>query len=270
MKAGKWWALQSFLSCYIWNGVLIGFLFVISIQMLHGYHQWFMELMASTDGKLPESLKAGLLEMEKLLQQTSYLMPFVILGSGALFTTVLWLFLLLQGRGLARRAAIQSHPQAERTVPKAGGPGELKQKKETSTAAPIPEASPSPRAAIQMLAILQREGRLIDFLQEDLSDYDDAQIGAAVRSIHQNCKKDLEAHMELKPIIDEEEGSRVTVPQNFDPNAIRLTGNVTGEPPFNGALRHRGWRAEKVSLPITAHKDKAHWIIAPAEVEIGD
>ncbi len=269
MKAGKWWALQSFLSCYVWNGVLIGFLFVISIQMLHGYHQWFMELMASTDGKLPENLKAGLLEMEKLLQQTGYLMPIVTLGSGALFTTVLWLFLLLQGRGLARRAAMQASPileKKESTASKSDRPLDIKQKKES----PVSVEPPTPQAAIQMLAILQREGRLIDFLQEDLSAYEDAQIGAAVRSIHQNCKKNLEAHMELKPIIDEEEGSRVTVPQNFDPNAIRLTGNVTGAPPFNGALRHRGWRAEKVSLPITPKKDKDHWIIAPAEVEIGD
>src|SRR5207253_6846543 len=36
-------------------------------------------------------------------------------------------------------------------------------------------------AAVQLLAILQREGRLLDFLQEDVDGYADAQIGAAVR-----------------------------------------------------------------------------------------
>ena len=94
-----------------------------------------------------------------------------------------------------------------------------------------------------MLAILQRQGRLIDFLQEDLAPFEDAQIGAAVRSVHAGCKQALDEHIQLEAIYPEAEGSVVSVPSGFDAYAIRLSGNVSGEPPFTGTLRHRGWRA---------------------------
>jgi hypothetical protein len=117
-----------------------------------------------------------------------------------------------------------------------------------------------------MLAILQRKGRLIDFLQENLSGYDDAQIGAAVRTIHAGCREALLEHVTLEPIYSENEGSQVTVDAGFDANAVRLVGNVTGEPPFRGTLVHRGWRVAKLALPRqTSDKEK---VIAPAEVEI--
>ena len=123
------------------------------------------------------------------------------------------------------------------------------------------------RYYLHMLSVLQREGRLVDFLQEDLSPYDDAQIGAAVRSIHENCKKSLMKNLSPQPVMEETEGDAVSVPPDFDPAAIKLTGNVTGEPPFKGILRHRGWRAASLELPeITGTGDPK--IIAPAEVEI--
>ena len=118
-----------------------------------------------------------------------------------------------------------------------------------------------------MLAALQLEGRLIDFLQEDLSAYEDGQIGAAVRSIHMGCREILKEHMEIKPVFEEKEGSTVTIPAGFDTRAIRLTGNVTGNPPFRGVLRHRGWKVERIRLP-KSQGQKDHWILAPAEVEI--
>ena len=123
------------------------------------------------------------------------------------------------------------------------------------------------RYYLHVLSVLQREGRLVDFLQEDLSLYDDGQIGAAVRSIHDNCKKCLLKNLSPQPVMEEAEGDTVSVPPDFDPAAIKLTGNVTGEPPFKGVLRHRGWRAAILELPvITGTGDPK--IIAPAEVEI--
>ena len=133
---------------------------------------------------------------------------------------------------------------------------------------PVPvaaPAAPSPDPALRLLALLQQEGRLIDFLAEDIAAYDDAHIGAAVRAIHDSCGKALRAHIELQRVFAAEDGSQVTVDPGFDPAAVRLTGNVVGAPPFRGTLQHGGWRATKVSLPEAA--GDAH-IIAPAEVEI--
>ena len=148
---------------------------------------------------------------------------------------------------------------------------------EETSAAPVPpepkkaqpSAPPKPTtdAAVQMLALLQREGRLIDFLREDIQPYDDAQIGAAVRDIHQKCRDVLAEHITLERVLNEQEGDEVTVPEDFDPSAIRLTGNVGGEPPFRGALRHCGWQASKVKLPMQPAGQNPR-IIAPAEVEI--
>jgi flagellar basal body-associated protein FliL len=133
-------------------------------------------------------------------------------------------------------------------------------------ASPAP-AAPSPAPALRLLSLLQQEGRLIDFLKEDIDAYDDGQIGAAVRSIHAGCRKALSERIELERIFAAEDGSQVTVESGFDPAAVRLTGNVSGTPPFRGTLQHGGWRASKVSLPQSpGETDPA--ILAPAEVEI--
>ena len=121
--------------------------------------------------------------------------------------------------------------------------------------------------AVQMLALLQRDGRLVDFLEEDVSSYPDGQLGAAVRSIHTSCRQVLERYLKLEPILSSEEDQPVTVPVGFDPAAIKLVGNVTGEPPIRGLLRHRGWRVTEVTLPsLPQGSGKA--IVAPAEVEV--
>jgi hypothetical protein len=121
--------------------------------------------------------------------------------------------------------------------------------------------------AVQMLAILQRDGRLIDFFTEDIAPYSDAQVGAAVRDVHQNCKQSLERYVKLEPIIASEEGQPVTVEDPVDPAAIKLIGNVTGKPPLRGLLRHRGWRVITVSLPPLPD-GTGRSVVAPAEVEI--
>lgn len=121
--------------------------------------------------------------------------------------------------------------------------------------------------AIQILGLLQREGRLIDFLQEEIDAYDDAQIGAAVRNIHRDCHRVLTEHLTLEPVMPGDEDSKVTVEDGFDPSAVRLIGNVTGEPPFSGVLRHHGWRAKDVKLPDPS-PDGDQTVVAPAEVEL--
>lgn len=122
-------------------------------------------------------------------------------------------------------------------------------------------------AACQVLGLLQREGRFVDFVMEDLSGAKDADIGAAARVVHDGCRKALRDHFELVPVRGEEEGSRVEVEAGFDPSKVRLTGNVVGEPPFKGTLAHRGWRADKVNLPKMS-KEHDPTVLAPAEVEI--
>ncbi len=121
--------------------------------------------------------------------------------------------------------------------------------------------------AVQMLALLQRDGRLIDFLEEDVSSYPDGQLGAAARSIHNSCRQVLDRYVKLEPVLSSQEDHPVTVPVGFDPAAIKLIGNVSGEPPIRGLLRHRGWRVSQVTLPSLPH-GSGRTIVAPAEVEV--
>lgn len=121
--------------------------------------------------------------------------------------------------------------------------------------------------ALALLALLQREGRLIDFLREDLSEYEDDEIGASVRDIHRGCRKVIDEHLELEPVMPGAEDEDVTVPKGFDPGEIRLVGDVTGEPPFKGVMRHHGWRVAKAKLPTLTDGVDRH-VLAPAEVEI--
>jgi hypothetical protein len=140
--------------------------------------------------------------------------------------------------------------------------------------APAPVPAPSPirataqvDSALQLLGLLQREARLVDFLQEDIAAYSDADVGGAARLLHAGCRKVLKDSFDLEPIRSEEEGSRLTLPAGFDAAAVRVTGNVVGQPPFTGALQHKGWRATAVHLPgLTDGHDTR--VIAPAEVEL--
>ena len=128
-------------------------------------------------------------------------------------------------------------------------------------------ASESYDRAVQMLALLQRDGRLIDFLAENISAYPDTQLGAAVRTIHETCRQALDRYVKLEPILDSEEDQPVTVQAGFDPAAIKLIGNVVGEPPVRGMLRHKGWRVKEVNLPPLPQAT-GRMVIAAAEVEL--
>lgn len=158
------------------------------------------------------------------------------------------------------------------TLPRLVTSGDSIQEERPTPATPEPKkvaapAKPTTDAAVQFLGLLQRDGRLVDFLREDIQPYDDAQIGAAVRAIHEGCRQILSEYMTLEPVLSGNEGDEVTVPADFDPSAIRLTGNISGEPPFRGTLRHAGWRAKQVKLPAQPVGQDSK-IVAPAEVEI--
>jgi hypothetical protein len=139
--------------------------------------------------------------------------------------------------------------------------------------APAPQPAPvvlkqaMPDAALQLLGLLQRDARFIDFIEEDVAGYSDADIGAAARVVHGGCRTVLREHFTIRPVRDEAEGSRITLPDGFDATAVRVTGNVVGTAPFTGSLSHRGWRVEEVRLPRMAESHDAK-VIAPAEVEL--
>lgn len=123
------------------------------------------------------------------------------------------------------------------------------------------------RLFLHSLSVLQREGRLLDFFAEDLSRYEDDQIGAAVRSIQEDCKKAIKKYIDPKPVIDKEEGETITIEPEFDIDSITLVGKVTGALPFKGILKHRGWKAGKNEIPKLSDVRDAS-VIIPAEVEI--
>jgi hypothetical protein len=132
-------------------------------------------------------------------------------------------------------------------------------------AASVAAAKPTD-GALQMLAILQRDSRLVDFLMEDISGFQDDQVGAAVRELHDQCRDSMARYVKLEPVIDGVEGTFVKAPSP-DPNVVKFVGNVPAKPPAGGTLRHKGWRAAKIDLPALAAKQDAS-VIAPAEIEI--
>lgn len=130
-----------------------------------------------------------------------------------------------------------------------------------------PPARPPTDGALVLLSLLQREGRFIDFLQEDVSGFGDAEIGAAARVVHDGCKKALAEHVVLAAVRSEDEGARVKLDAGYDAASITLAGNVGGKPPFEGTLKHKGWRAQSIELPKIAPSHDVK-VLAPAEVEV--
>ncbi|MBX2812923.1 MAG: DUF2760 domain-containing protein [Myxococcales bacterium] len=141
------------------------------------------------------------------------------------------------------------------------------------TSEPVPDLidEPSPlfaeAVATQTLGLLQAEGRLLDFLSEDISTYSDAEVGQVVREIHRGCKKAIDDHFDLEPVRSEAEDGPITIGADFNPHEIRLVGRVVGQPPVTGTLKHAGYRAVSVRLP-RIRTDASSRVIAPAEVEL--
>lgn len=120
---------------------------------------------------------------------------------------------------------------------------------------------------LRLLGLMQESSRLVDFLKEDLASFDDAQIGAAARKVHEECAKCLEDIVTLRPLMEEPEGTKMTVPQGYDSAKIKVVGKVKGNPPYTGVLVHKGWKAHKRSLPKQIGEHVAE-VICPAEVEV--
>lgn len=146
-------------------------------------------------------------------------------------------------------------------------PVEVPVEKIAEKAVDTPADMPAHTAALQLLGLLQREARFMDFVQEDVAGYADADIGAAARVVHEGCRKVLHQHFSVAPVRPEAEGSRVTLAAGFDAAAVRLTGHVVGQAPFTGTLGHRGWQVTDVKLPQLTDPQAAR-IIAQAEVEL--
>ena len=121
--------------------------------------------------------------------------------------------------------------------------------------------------ALYTLTLLQREGRLIDFLKEDISAFSDDQVGAAVRQIHEGCGKVLDKHFKIEALVHSPEGDDVEVPKGYDPARYTLSGEVKGDGPFKGALVHKGWVSTELNLPERS-KGADTSVICPAEVDL--
>jgi hypothetical protein len=177
------------------------------------------------------------------------------------FFARLWLAFLCFWRVLASRPFAQAvHP-----LNQAYDAGTL------GASPPAPAALPKPErehaSALVLLSMLQREGRLIDFLQESVAGFPDADVGAAARIVHEGCRKVVQQYLALKPVLPESEGARVSVPAGFDAQRIRLTGNVAGQPPYSGSLKHHGWVTVEVKFPTVSPALDPR-VLAPAEVEL--
>jgi len=201
--------------------------------------------------KIPEGIALLTLIFDKFYLWT---VP-VAAGVFLLFGWVLWLFL-----GFSLSSVFK---QADDLFNKVG---ESKSKKRDFLDQKI-EQERKRRLFLHSLSVLQRDGRLLDFFDEDLSLYEDEQIGAAVRSIQEDCKKAIKKYIDPRPVIEAEEGESVTIEPGFDIDAITLVGNVSGEPPFTGILKHRGWKAGKKDVPKLSDIQNSG-IMTPAEIEI--
>jgi hypothetical protein len=164
-------------------------------------------------------------------------------------------------RGSAPQAVIQAPAAGVASPPRA----EVRESPSKVAASPLREATPD--SALQLLSLLQNDARFIDFIQENVTAFTDAEIGAAARVVHDGCRKIIHQHFELEPVRKEAENSRLSLPKGFDAASVRLTGNIVGQAPFSGTLVHRGWRVSQVKLPKIAEGHDTR-IIAPAEVEL--
>ncbi|WP_096896076.1 DUF2760 domain-containing protein [Candidatus Scalindua japonica] len=238
--------IRSLIIIFPCNAFLIAFYFLLFSSFAKETQQWVV----------PSNLYQSLIHFLRN-SETGYI-P-VLLGTGAGLTILSWYLVSLFGSRLVQRDQRIGLAEAMPKVSKKEKKGSLSDNL---------SAKNLQNASLQTLVVLQRKGRLIDFLQENLSEYDDTQIGAAVRSIHSGCKETLSKYIDIKPIFKDEEGNEVTVDRGFDSRAIQLTGNVKGNPPFKGILRHRGWRAVKVQIPQLTSQEEGNNVLAPAEIEI--
>ncbi|MDW8247018.1 MAG: DUF2760 domain-containing protein [Sandaracinaceae bacterium] len=167
---------------------------------------------------------------------------------------------------VAREDAVETEAEEHTGVRKASR-NRIEEKREVVSPAGSGIWEAGPESALQLLALLQREGRFIDFLEEDLGAYSDERVGAAARVVHEGCRRAIREHFTIEPVISEEEGALVVIEKGYDPSRIHITGQVTGTGPFRGKVAHRGWRVKEVKLPkMTEGHDVT--VIASAEIEV--
>ena len=184
------------------------------------------------------------------------------------FAWVVFFKVLFDGLFAAKLYTPQLEAPKQADTPKlAEKPAEVVVEKVVERIVEKPASGPPPTdAALQLLALFQREGRFVDFLEEEIASFNDADIGAAARVVHSGCRKALRDHVKLEPVRTEEEGAKVTLPE-VSPNEVKLTGNVQGKGPHTGVLRHRGWKAVSITLPTAVAGHDAR-VVAQAEVEL--
>ena len=252
MDDGKQYSRYSFIGIML---VMLILVFIVDSVFYYGMNILFskISITGSAGGNMPQVV--GLATKIASLQQNLrlYFVPMSV-GVFLLFGCLLWAYL---------RVSFVKHlgkPVDSAASDKGASPGKKVAEKKQMV-------ENEQRLFLHLISVFQREGRLVDFFLEDLEHYQDEQIGAAVRSIHESCKKTLAKYVSLGAVIEADEGDEVTVEAGFDPAAIKLTGNITGDPPFKGILQHRGWRALTFNLPILSESSDSR-NIAPAEVEI--
>jgi hypothetical protein len=176
-----------------------------------------------------------------------------LVGGAAALALILFVLSLSSGKG---------HAQKPATPPASAEPAKP---------APLPPAPRAEAEVVSLLAALQEKGRLVDFLMDDITAFEDAQVGAAARVVHQGCRTVLDEHFDVQALQDAEEGSSVEVPKDHAADEYRLTGNLSGETPFSGTLVHKGWKTTSVKLPrliaVATDEDRLP-AIAPAEVDV--
>ncbi|MDR1385047.1 MAG: DUF2760 domain-containing protein [Planctomycetaceae bacterium] len=193
------------------------------------------------------------------------------------------IILVLDGRGLLPAPAEKSEAS---TVPSFGEKEsdkqthpEIAQEQIAEKTPSSPPAAPKPPIkqptestvrqsdAITLLAALQREARFLDFIKEDLDSYEDMQVGAAARTVHDKSAAVIERFFDVQPLRSEEEASKITV-KKTDIAFVQLIGDISGELPYTGQLTHHGWIARKCELPKWSGNSDAAFVLAPAEIEV--
>lgn len=198
-----------------------------------------------------------------LIPTTLDLFHLVLLGLAVVLAILQLVLLSFVAMALLRKKPTPIPPVViPEPVPPPSSPVQAEPIKETVV---VKQATPD--SALQLLGLLQKEARLLDFVRENIKPYSDAEIGAVARSVHQGCQKILNEHFTLEPIRSEAETTRLTLPKGYDAASIRISGHIVGEAPFTGTLIHRGWKATGVTLPRVAEGHDVH-IIAQAEVEL--
>lgn len=207
------------------------------------------------------------------LQPTTFDLWHVCLAGTVLVLALTLIILLLSmvislARG-RNKAPVQAQPQPapEPEVKVVEKIVEVEKVVQAPAPEPVVLKEATPDAALQLLGMLQKEARFIDFIKENVSAYSDADVGAAARVVHEGCNKVINEHFVLDHVRQEQEGSKVTLEKGFDAATVRLTGNIVGQAPFTGTLVHKGWQVTDMKLPKLTEGHNAK-IIAAAEVEL--